>query len=344
MNDIESKFIRKFDLDKMNDIEKLFNVESNHPLYLYIRKSKYNFYNIKHCNKDINKMTYMSLTQLYVSILYYFNKRLLKNFSSKYISYSYEYDQYTNRFCDKHQRFDILMYIDGNYKSSKRMLDIIIKNKPYEIKLEDIEQYKKTINEIKHEISDIYSSVDDLLNNKSEDYIIISNIINIYQTKTDLMYRFISKFNNPEMIIYNFIVKKMEENKQILNIFTRFTLPVKRAESKSPLYADLLVVLNFEDDYHFIVIEYDGPTHDNIDDFRFVDSIVLCDITKNKFCINNNISLIRLNYKINMNEHLNTINEIINHIFACKKPIYHNIPSDEYYEELLIKYNNECVL
>jgi hypothetical protein len=100
-----------------------------------------------------------------------------------------------------------------------------------EIKLEDIEQYKKTINEIKHEISDIYSSVDELLNNKSEDYIIVSNIINIYQTKTDLMYRFISKFNNPEMIIYNFIVKKMEENKQILNIFTRFTLPVKRAES-----------------------------------------------------------------------------------------------------------------
>ena len=57
--------------------------------------------------------------------------------------------------------------------------------------------------------------------------------------------------------------------------------------------------------------------------------------------MNNNISLIRLNYKTNMKEHINTLNEIINDIIACEKPFYHGIPSDEYYEQLLIRYNTK---
>ena len=76
----------------------------------------------------------------------------------------------------------------------------------------------------------------------------------------------------------------------------------------------------------------------NIKDFRFIDTTVFCDIAKNNFCINNDISLIRLNYKINMNVHLDTLNNLIDNIFIFKMPVYHSIPTDQHYEELLESY------
>jgi hypothetical protein len=331
-------FIRKFDKDKMGNIEKLFKIDDNNHLFMIINKSKYYFYEIKHYNKDINNMHFITLSQLYVSVIYNLNNNLLKNFSIKYIPYSYKHEHYMDRFSDKNQRTKIFMFMSGNYKNYNKLLDIVKKNKPYTIVFDEIEEYKKSINEIKQEISNINIQLNNLIDINDENHKIFNNIIDTYQNKIELMYKFISKFNNPEMIIYNFIVDKMKENNNILNILTRFTLPIKRQESKHPLFADMLVIINLDNEYHFIIIEYDGPTHDNIDDFRFTDTTVFCDITKNKFCIINNISLLRLHYKINMNKHLIAINDLIDQIFAYKKPIYHCIPSDKHYEQLLINY------
>ena len=319
----------------MNNIEKLFKIDNNNHLLWFINKSKYFFYEIKHYNKDINSMHFITLSQLYISVIHILHKKLLKNFSIKYISYSNQYEHYMNRFSDKKQRMEIFLYMNSN---NNKQLDVIKKNKPYTIVLDEIEEYKKSINEIKQEISNINSQLNNLIDINDENHKIFYNIINIYQNKIELIYKFISKFNYPEMIIYNFIVEKMKTNINILNVLTHFTLPVKRQESNHPLFADILVIIILDDKYHFIVIEYDGPTHDDIEDFRFIDSIVFCDITKNKYCINNNISLIRLNYKINMNEHFNTINYLIDQIFILKKPVYHSIPSDQHYEQLLINY------
>jgi hypothetical protein len=329
------EFIRSFDIDKMNNIEKLFKIDNNNHLLWFINKSKYFFYEIKHYNKDINSMHFITLSQLYISVIHILHKKLLKNFSIKYISYSNQYEHYMNRFSDKKQRMEIFLYMNSN---NNKQLDVIKKNKPYTIVLDEIEEYKKSINEIKQEISNINSELNNLIDINDENHKIFNNIINIYQNKIELIYKFISKFNYPEMIIYNFIVEKMKTNINILNILTHFTLPVKRQESNHPLFADILVIIKLDDNYHFIVIEYDGPTHDDIEDFRFIDSVVFCDITKNKYCISNNISLIRLNYKINMNEHFNTINNLIDQILILKKPVYHSIPTDQHYEQLLINY------
>ncbi len=334
----KKEFIKFFETDKMNNIDMLFNIDSQHFLFSIINKSKYYFYAIKHYNKDINNMQITTLSRLYISIIYSLNKNLLKNFSKKYISYCYQYEQYMNRFSNKKQRTEIFMYMNDNYKNNNKLLDIVKNNKPIIINLDDIDIYKKTIIEIKQEISNIYLQLNSLIDINDDNHKIFYNIINTYQNKIEQSYKFISKFNYPEMVIYNFIVEKMNENPNILNILTHFTLPIKRQSVNHPLFADLLVIIQLNESCHFIIIEYDGPTHNNIDDFRFVDSIVLCDITKNKFCYNNNISLFRLNYKINMNEHLNTINKLIDQIFKYNKPVYYSIPSDEYYEQLLINY------
>jgi hypothetical protein len=335
--DQKKELIRIFDIDKMNNIDKLFKIDNNNLVWL-INKSKYFFYEIKHNNKDINNMHLISLSQLYISVIYILHKKLLKSFSIRYISHSKQYEYYMTRFSDKQQRKEILLYMNSNKEYNNKLLYIFKKNRAYPIVLDEICEYKNSINEMNQEISNINVELTNLLDINDENHNIFNNIKNIYQNKIELIYKFIRKFNNPEMIIYNFIVEKMKTNINLLNVLTNFTLPVKRQESAHPLFADILVIINLDDKYHFIVIEYDGPTHDNIEDFRFIDSKVFCDITKNKYCINNKISLIRLNYKIKINEHLKTLNNLIDEILILKKAVYHSIPTDEYYNELLLNY------
>lgn len=333
----QNNFIPRFDTSKMEEIEKLFNINDKNSLYGILNKSKYYFYEIKYYNKNINNMKFMTLSKLYVSVLYCLNKQLLKKFANKYIIYSDQYEQYMNRFSDKKQRYDILMYMNKCPYSYDKFIDIVNRNKPYTIVIDDIDKYKNSINEIKMEISNTSKPLNNIINPNDENHRIFYNIINVYHNKIEQMYRFISKFNNPEMIIYNFIVEQIKDKPTILNIFTHFTLPVKRQNSTHPLYADILVIFDFGNTFHFAVIEYDGPTHSNIYDFRFQDSIVFCDIAKNKFCIDNNISLIRLNYKTSINEQLNTINNIFEQIIITKKTIC-QIPSDEHYKQILNDY------
>lgn len=329
----------KYNDEKMNNISKLFNIyDNNSTLQKIIKKSKHIFYNIKHNNKNINNMQMTSLSQLYISVIYCINKKLLINLSKKYLYYIDHYEQYVSRFADKNQRKKILLYLKSNNLEYNIFFDVVKQNKPYIIEVDKIEEYKKSITELKQEITNINKLTYNNINMNDENHQIFNNIVTTYQNKIDNIYKFINKFNKPEMIIYNFIVEKMKETQNIINIFTHFTLPVKRHNSAIPLYADLFIVVNLDNAFHFIIIEYDGPTHNDINDFRFCQSNVLCDITKNNYCIDNNISLFRLNYKINMNEHLYTVNKLINQIIITKKPLYHSIPSDDYYHQLLLNY------
>lgn len=338
---LQNNLLCRYDVDKLNNIEKILCIDKNYPLYQFSNKIKYCFYEIKYYNKNIDNMTFDKLTLLYVSVILCLNKKLIVNFFKKYLSHSCYYEQYMNRFCNKKQRNEIYNYIKGSRKNYSHLLQIIQNTKPQNIILEELEQYKTVISDIKEEISRIYIQLTNLIDKTNNDHTIFHNIINTYQNKIDKIFKFTSKFNNPEMIIYNFITEKSKHTPNILNIFTHFKLPVKRNKKKHSLIADLLVVLNIENDFHFLIIEYDGPTHDNINDFRFIDSIVYCDITKNNFCVNNNISLIRLHYKISITEHLITIDNIIKQIIVNKKPTYHGIPSDNHYEELLHSYYNK---
>lgn len=335
----KSTNIIKYNDEKMNNISKLFNIhEDNSALSKIIKKSIYILYDIKHNNKNINNMRMMSLSELYITVIYCINKKLLINFSKKYLYYLDHYEQYLSRFTDKNQRKRILLYLKSNDLEHNIFLETVKQNKPYIIVVDKIEEYKKSITEIKHEITNINTLVYNDINLNDDNHEIFNKIVISYQNKIDKIYKFINKFNIPEMIIYNFIVDKMNETPNIINIFTHFTLPVKRQNSTHPLYADLFIVINLNKAFHFVIIEYDGPTHNDINDFRFNDSIVLCDMTKNHFCVNNNISLFRLDYKINMNTHLNTINNLIDQIICTNNPIYYSVPSDKYYQQILSNY------
>jgi len=57
-------------------------------------------------------MRFITLSQLYISVIHTLHKQLLKKFSNKYISYSYHYDHYINRFSDKKQRMEIFLYMN----------------------------------------------------------------------------------------------------------------------------------------------------------------------------------------------------------------------------------------
>ncbi len=331
--------ITKYNDDKMNTISKLFNIdEDNSTLGKIIKKSKHIIYNIKYNNKNINNLHMRSLSELYIAVIYCINKKLLNNICKKYLYYIDHYEEYISRFADKNQRKKILLYLKSNNLEHNIFLETVKQNKPYIILVEKIEEYKKSITELKQEITNINRLTSKDINIDNEDHQLFNNIVTTYQNKIDKIYKFINKFNTPEMIIYNFIVEKIKETQDIINIFTHFTLPVKRQNSTNPLYADLLIVINLHNTFHFVIIEYDGPTHNDINDFRFCESIVLCDMTKNNYCINNNISLFRLNYKINMNEHLYTIDKLINQIIITKKPIYYSIPSDNDYHQILSNY------
>ncbi len=335
-NDSYNVHDKMIEFDKMIELDKIFNINKSSGLYNVIRKSKYCFYNIKYHNKNINDMRFLNLSQLFLSIVFILNKKLLVEFSKKYLIYHNYYEQYTTQFYNIKQKKEIFNYMNGDYKSYNKMVSIIKLNKSSIIVNDNIEVYKKSIYDIKNEIVDMCTELFNTIDKHDDNYICYFNIINTYLSKIDKMYKFISKFNIPEMKIYNFIIDKMKTNDNILNVFTHFTLPTKR--SKKCLSADLMVIVNFDNDLHFIIIEYDGPTHSNINDFRFNDTIILCDINKNNYCVNNNISLIRFDYRISLDTHLEILNTLIDTICKTKQPVYHGIPSDNDYKQLLDKY------
>jgi len=103
-----------------------------------------------------------------------------------------------------------------------------------------------------------------------------------------------------------------------------FTLPIYRVKNH-PLYADFLILFNIDNNLKFAIIEYDGVTHYNINDFRFR--------KENIICLQNDINILRIKYNDKNIDHI--IESFINNIF---NDIYQAIiESKEYYENLLNK-------
>lgn len=162
-----------------------------------------------------------------------------------------------------------------------------------------------------------------------------TNIIKSFTNKFVKTYDYNGLGNKPEILLYNLIVEFSKSVNEILFVTHQCTLPVSNIKLLS---ADILVVLQINGFLHFCVIEYDGPTHYNIKDFRFNTETVKRDTIKNNFCIKNNISILRIkdkNKNINK-EVIDFINEIIGN---GGKPSV-KIPNDKFYEDLIMDFNN----
>ena len=301
--------------------------------------------NIIKYNKNINKLNTDTLYLLYIAIGYKTkNKEIYNEIISSYklhkfyiIELNNYIDMVNNINCRKYvynilSSFNTDIDIDKfnnnsivhNINIDDNLLNNICISKHYN--LEQILEYNLSVNNFKTNTIDSIEKIK-LISNDIE-----KNILTELINKLNNNYKIVQKFTNPEIDIFNKLID-IKDNR-ILYVFNHFTLPIFRVKNH-PLYADFLLLLNINNKLNFAIIEYDGPTHDNIYDFRFKKETILCDIIKNNFCLYNNISMLRIKYnQNNINYHIDHfINNILNdkYIFI--------IPSYEYYMDILNKYN-----
>ncbi len=152
------------------------------------------------------------------------------------------------------------IYIDYN------LLNNICISKHYSLK--QILEYNLSVHKFKSNTIDSIEKIK-LISNDIE-----KNILTELINKLNNNYKIIQKFTNPEIDIFNKLIG-IKDNR-ILCVFNHFTLPIFRVKNH-PLYADFLLLLNINNKLNFAIIEYDGPTHDNIHDFRFRKEILIGD-------------------------------------------------------------------
>ena len=110
-------------------------------------------------------------------------------------------------------------------------------------------------------------------------------------------------------------------------IYPQYRLPVK---FKSYLFADFYLLLYIQKKIYPLIIEYDGPKHNDKKFIYFNVNSTKCDIIKNNFSLLNSISIIRINNTNITNE----INKCIQYIEQYNLP-YINIPPYQLYYQLL---------
>jgi len=137
-------------------------------------------------------------------------------------------------------------------------------------------------------------------------------------------------FNQPELSIYNKLVKLSQYYNSIIFVSLHFTLPVSY---KKPLIADFFVLFKINNKIHFSIIEYDGPSHYNSNYYRFNIDSIKRDIIKNNFCKNNNISILRV-FDTDTN-YFNKITVFIESIISNNGNAIFDIPNDTFYNNLL---------
>jgi len=315
-------------------INDMFMFPKEHVLYFVFNKSKYYYYDIKFNNKSIDNMQLKTLTCLFVSLLFIINKNtlLIYEYGKQLLEMTPYIDKYQSIFCDTEEKKLMYNYINNKEKNFEKIKHItnIKKDK---INIEYIETCKEQQIGFIEKIKKIcYANLEKMDDNNEYDKI-NKEIFLKYLDKITQYYRFIKKCNKPELEIYNFMVDKISNN--IFYVFTNIKIPVSRPNYNKKLIVDIMVLINVNGNLHILAIEYDGPTHSNFKDFRFSEKCVDCDKTKNEFCIENGISLIRLDYRINMKQHKQTIDYTINNILLYNKPVYHGIPSEESYDKLI---------
>ena len=161
------------------------------------------------------------------------------------------------------------------------------------------------------------------------DYIIeYSNFYDIDKFKSKL-WQPIPKnsLNKPELEIRKILFSIQQHKKEILLIYPQYRLPVK---FKSYLFADFYLLLYIQKKIYPLIIEYDGPKHNDKKFIYFNVNSTKCDIIKNNFSLLNSISIIRINNTNITNE----INKCIQYIEQYNLP-YINIPPYQLYYQLL---------
>ncbi len=331
-------------------ISKIFPIDDNDVFSSVIKSCRWTLYNIKYNNKKIDCMQNKSLACLVFGILYYYskNKKELYGPFKKYMSYLSLFEDFFKLVMCKEQRKCVYCFIK-NRKSNYNLEDYkkfikCIKNKPCEqINIDAIIKLKNCIEELKITINTTCRSTIEMFfnNDQIEDTNILINIITIYLDKINKIYKYTKKFNKPELEIYNFVIKQKTIYPQIIQVFTNIAIPISRNNYKQKLSADILIVFDVCGQIKFAIIEYDGPTHYDINNIRFCDNAIWCDRCKNQFCIDSEISLLRLDYKNKMDVCFENINLFINQVVNSNVSIYSGIPTDEFYDKLLLSYYNK---
>lgn len=313
------------------------------------------FHKVNEIIKNENKFSNFTITQLqhlYVFIILETkNKNLYKDYNKFYANY--------NLYCDKASEFINLF----NFNKQNCYIEYLLKNNMKNnkllntIKCETID--KHFINKDDLFCYDVYDfeilkneleSIKKLMINLNNDIILninLSDTINYKENKKKLIETFYNKFiktyeicciyNKPEILLYNKIINISKYTNEIVFVSMHFSLPIK---FKKVLIADIFITLCINNIYHFCLVEYDGPTHYNIKDYRFNIEQIYRDITKNNFCKNNNISILRI-FDYNENPE-NIVCNFINSIISNNgKPII-NIPDAKYYENIINSYNQYC--
>jgi len=343
MNDEKESDFKK----KLNNILPI-NDDDN---YRYqITKSKFLLYGIIYEGKKIEDMHFKSLSLLVFSIIYVYsnNKKELYYIFKKYIFCLEQINIFLDLVMKKEQRKYILKYMNYSNRDYIEFKNKMLMNKLETVNTIEIQKYKDAMKEFKSIMRDkctlLIEHLKTVLLEKQFDndniFTNYINVINCYLSKIDNYYRYINKFNKPELEIYNHVINLKTKYINIIQAFTNITIPVCRNNMNHNLQADILIVIDINNKIYFAIIEYDGPTHYNIYDFRFVDSIVLCDMEKNNYCINNNVSLLRLHYKKSLDVCFNEINDFIKKIIETESCVHIGIPTNDFYLEMLNRYNN----
>jgi len=325
-------------------LSKIFPFDDNDIFGPVIKSCRWTFFKIKYNNKDVNKMRSKQLSLLVFGILYYYskNKKELYKPFKKYLLYLSMFEDFFKLVICKEQRRCVYDYVKNKNLDYNNFIKHI-KNKPCEpINIDTINKLKTCINELKIIIETTCKSTIEIFNNEQiEDADVLINIITSYLNKINKFYKLVNYFNKPELEIYNYVVNQKAQYPQIIQVFTNIKIPVSRKHNFPKLSADTLIVFSVGDTIKLAIIEYDGPTHYNINDFRFNDNIIWCDRCKNKFCNDENISLLRLDYKNTMNNCFENINLFINQVINSNVSIYSGIPTDDFYDKLLLSYYNK---
>lgn len=342
MNDETESDLKK----KLNNI-----LPINDDNYVYqIKKSKFLLYGLIYEGKKIEDMHFNSLSLLVFSIFYVYsnNKKELYDIFKKYIFCLEQINIFLDLVMKKEQRKYILQYMKYSNRDYIELKNKMLMNKLETVNTTEIQKYKEAMKEFKNimrvKCTILIEDLNTVLSVKQYDnddiFTNYINVINCYLSKLDNYYRYINKFNKPELEIYNHVINLKTKYINIIQAFTNITIPVSRNNMKHNLQADILIVIDINNKIYFAIIEYDGPTHYNIYDFRFVDSIVLCDMEKNNYCINNNVSLLRLHYKKSLDVCLIEINNFIKEIIETESCVHLGIPTNDFYLEMLNRYNS----
>jgi len=237
----------------------------------------------------------------------------------------------------------VIKGVDNEVLITDELMSIIKKEPNKKYPIEKLMLYKNKVMGLRKSINNLCEKLIVYLDNKDNDMIsflddsidireykicIIKNLV----FKLNKMIKCISRFNMPELMIYNKLVELKMDNKNILYILNNYKLPVSRnCRNNNNLTADFLILTKFNNCLRFSVIEYDGPRHYDRNFYIFKEGNIYCDIVKNNFCKLNNINILRV--RDNDKQFLDKIVNFIDSIFFSKNIVI--IPEYEEYMKLI---------